>query len=54
MIPNLYWHVIQIGPITLQVWGLFVALGIIVATAVAKRTAEQAGLNGEVVVDGSL
>lgn len=51
MLPDLSWHTIPIGPISLQVWGLFVALGILAATLLAKRVAQQRGLNGEVVVD---
>lgn len=51
MLPNLAWHTISIGPITLQVWGLFVALGILAAALFAKRFAEQRKLSGEAVID---
>lgn len=53
MIPDLYWPVIPIGPLHIQVWGLFVATGIGVAIYVAKRFAEQRKLNGELVVDAA-
>lgn len=51
MIPDLYWSAIHLGPITLQVWGLFVAAGIITGLFVAKHLAKQRGLSSEVVVD---
>lgn len=51
MIPNLHWMTINLGIITLQVWGLFVGLGIATALFFAKREAEQRGLKGEVIID---
>lgn len=53
MIPNLYWSSIHLGPLTLQVWGIFVALGIGAAMYVSKRYADSLKLKGEVVVDAS-
>jgi phosphatidylglycerol---prolipoprotein diacylglyceryl transferase len=44
MIPYWEWHVIHLGPVTIQVWGLFVALGILAAAAVGAREAERLGL----------
>ena len=49
MIPDIYWSVIQLGPLPLQVWGLFVATGMGVAIYIAKRYAEQRQLDGKVV-----
>ncbi|MBI2415422.1 MAG: prolipoprotein diacylglyceryl transferase [Candidatus Kerfeldbacteria bacterium] len=51
MLPNLHWMIIQLGPITIQVWGLFVALGIITGLAVARQFAQQRGLDSQLMVD---
>lgn len=51
MLPNLYWSTIPLGAITIQVWGLCVALGMAVALYVAKRRAEKRKLSGELVLD---
>lgn len=53
MLPDLSWHVIQLGPIVIQVWGLFVALGIVCAIIVAKRFALARKLDDQIVVDGA-
>lgn len=37
MIPYIYIPTLQIGPITLQVWGLAVSLGILVSIVIAHR-----------------
>ena len=52
MLPNLHWSIIQIGPLTLQVWGLFVALGIMVGLLVAKHYAIERKLNPQYIIDG--
>lgn len=52
MLPNLHWSTIPLGPLTLQVWGLFVALGIIVGLLVAKQFAAERKLNPQYIVDG--
>ena len=52
MLPNLHWAIIPIGPFTLQVWGMFVALGIIVGLLVAKRYAVERKLNPQYIIDG--
>ncbi|MDP3985241.1 MAG: prolipoprotein diacylglyceryl transferase [bacterium] len=51
MIP--YWHFAQIplGPITIQMWGFFVALGILVALLVASRAVRKIGVQSSVVWD---
>jgi phosphatidylglycerol:prolipoprotein diacylglycerol transferase len=51
MLPNLYWPAIPLGPLTIQVWGLMVALGIVASLSVAKRFAERRGLNADRVID---
>jgi phosphatidylglycerol---prolipoprotein diacylglyceryl transferase len=51
MIPYFSFSVIQLGPVTLQVWGLFVALGIAAAVLWAYYSAKKCGLSGEVVLD---
>lgn len=53
MLPDLAWMIIPIGPIHIQVWGLFVALGILVALLVAKQFARQRQLNEQWIVDGA-
>ncbi|KKW29305.1 MAG: Prolipoprotein diacylglyceryl transferase, partial [Candidatus Uhrbacteria bacterium GW2011_GWD2_52_7] len=51
MIPYWEWHVIQLGPITLQVWGIFVALGFGVGALAAGWFAKKRGDNPAVVYD---
>ncbi|MBI4407555.1 MAG: prolipoprotein diacylglyceryl transferase, partial [Candidatus Kerfeldbacteria bacterium] len=53
MLPDLSWMIIPIGPIHIQVWGLFVALGILIALLVAKQFARQRQLNEQWIVDGA-
>lgn len=45
MIPYLEWKTIALGPLTLQVWGLFAALGVVSATLWAVRTAKRRGMD---------
>lgn len=51
MIPYVALHSIPVGPLTLQVWGLFVALGIALGAVVASRAAERNGGDGIVMYD---
>ncbi|MFA5946690.1 MAG: prolipoprotein diacylglyceryl transferase [Patescibacteria group bacterium] len=51
MIPFIEWHTIQFGPITLQVWGLFVALGFLLGGYMAARMAKARGENPNVVYE---
>ena len=51
MIPYFQWTHIQLGPLTLQVWGLFVALGILVGLWIAARRADKQGLDKGIVYD---
>ena len=51
MIPYFRYTTIPVGPVHLQVWGLFVAAGILVATWLAAREAKRAGLKPEVLRD---
>jgi phosphatidylglycerol:prolipoprotein diacylglycerol transferase len=51
MIPYVAISTIPVGPLHIQVWGLFVALGIAVATWLAGRVAEKGGLKASVMVD---
>lgn len=53
MLPDLHWTTIHLGPIVIQVWGLFVALGIVAAIAVAQQFAKEHNLNAKVVMDGA-
>lgn len=54
MIPYFTFHVIPLGPIPIQVWGLFVALGIIAAAALLSRILERDGLEGKLAWDLAL
>lgn len=51
MIPYFQFTTIQLGPLTLYVWGLFVALGFLVGLYVAKLRAKKLGLDEKIVVD---
>lgn len=45
MIPYFEWRVIQLGPLTLQVWGLFAAIGVIFGAWFAMNQARKRGLD---------
>ncbi len=45
MLPYLGWKTIALGPLTLQVWGLFAAAGIVAATLFGMREAKRRGLD---------
>lgn len=56
MLPLIHWTQIALGPITLQVWGLFVALGIVAGLVVvwrvtASRSAQHSALNQQNMLD---
>lgn len=51
MIPYFQFLTIPLGPIPIQVWGLFVALGVLIATLVAGRLAHARGLSKQVMWD---
>lgn len=51
MIPYFQFNTIALGPITIQVWGLFVALGITAGITLAYFWAKKYLLSGEVVLD---
>lgn len=51
MIPYIELTSFQIGPITLQVWGLFVAAGFLLAAIVGARLAKRRGLDPKVIYD---
>lgn len=44
MIPYVSWTSFQLGPLTIQVWGMFVALGILAATLLAAARAARRGI----------
>jgi len=45
MLPYVEWKTIALGPLTLQVWGLFAAIGVISGTWFAIREAKRKGLD---------
>lgn len=51
MIPYIEFTHISLGPLTIQVWGLMVALGILAATFAAARYAKSRGLKGGIIWD---
>lgn len=51
MIPYFEWTTIQIGPLTLYVWGLFVASGFLAGAYVAGRFAKKRGLDSKLIYD---
>jgi phosphatidylglycerol:prolipoprotein diacylglycerol transferase len=51
MIPWFSFTHISIGPLTLQVWGLFVSAGIVLATWLAAKRACRSGLNPKQIWD---
>lgn len=51
MIPYFSWSVVQLGPLTLHVWGFFVALGIWAGTLVTQQFAKRRGLQTELLLD---
>lgn len=54
MIPYFLLHSFSIGPLTIQVWGLFVALGILLGTVVASWFAKRLGLAKDSIWDSAL
>lgn len=51
MIPWFQWTTISLGPITIQVWGLLVALGLLLATGIIYKRAKKLGHNPEQLLD---
>jgi phosphatidylglycerol:prolipoprotein diacylglycerol transferase len=51
MIPFVEWHTIQLGPVTLQVWGLFVGLGFLLGTFFATKLAKERGEDPKIITD---
>lgn len=45
MIPYVEWRTIPLGPLTLQVWGLFAAVGVVAAVLWATREAKRKGMD---------
>lgn len=53
MIPYFQITTVALGPVTVQVWGLFVALGILLGAWVSARFAKQRGLHPETIYTGA-
>lgn len=49
MIPFFEWKTISLGPLTLQVWGLFVALGMLLGMWIIAKRSKKFGLNVDVM-----
>lgn len=54
MIPWFQYTVVHLGPIPIQVWGFFVALGMATALWILHRRARVAGLNPDKILDAAL
>ena len=54
MIPYFEWKTISIGPLTIQVWGMWVALGMLLALYIVDRRAKRLHLKSEQLLDMSL
>jgi phosphatidylglycerol---prolipoprotein diacylglyceryl transferase len=54
MIPYFSLTTIPVGPIDVQVWGLAVSAGIIVALLLGKKVCDRSGLSGEMMYDLAL
>jgi phosphatidylglycerol:prolipoprotein diacylglycerol transferase len=47
VIPYFEWRIIQLGPLTIQVWGLFAAIGVLLGSWFALRQATRRSLDAE-------
>lgn len=54
MLPYFEWHQINLGPITIQIWGLLVALGFMCAIAWSYWLARKYFLSEQVILDMAL
>lgn len=53
MIPYIELHRIMVGPIPIQVWGLFVAMGMVLAVLLAAHLASKRGISRPFVYDAA-
>lgn len=53
MIPFFELHAIPVGPLKIQVWGLFVAVGMVAAIWLGSREAKRRGLSADAFIDFS-
>ncbi len=53
MLPYFELHVIHLGPLPIQVWGFFVALGIVLGTWIVARVGKERGLSPSLIWDAS-
>ena len=51
MIPYFFWNTIHLGPLTLQVWGLFVSAGALAALFIAQKIARTQNLSKDIILD---
>jgi len=54
VIPWFQFTSVQVGPLTIQVWGFFVALGIAISLPVLSKVARKQGVNPEHMLDHAL
>lgn len=54
MIPYFEWRTIDIGPLTVQVWGMWVALGMLLSLFILERRAKRMKMESQKMFDVSL
>lgn len=52
--PYFSWTTIELGPLTIQVWGMFVALGILLSMYIIHQRAKRMGLDANLMLDMAL
>lgn len=50
-LPFFQWNTIALGPLTIQVWGLFVATGMVIAAWILQRRARRFGFDSALLLD---
>ena len=54
MLPYFQWTTISFGPLTLQVWGLFVSIGMALTIGILAKRAKRLGMNVEQLLDQAI
>lgn len=53
MLPHFELHTLHLGPVPIQIWGFFVALGILLGTWIVAHVGKEEGLSKEIIWDGA-
>jgi len=54
MIPYFSWKTIELGPLTIQVWGMWVALGMLLSVYLLEKRAKRLKIGGQKILDMAL